>query len=185
MLLPRDDAIDIRVDIRVGNGAETKANDEKKKSGNGGKFSSFFANLRSCFSSPKLATAVTSLLLLGWVQRTTSYANMASFYEEKYGVEPHQRGYISSYQQCLNFLVSSFFIKTLLSAARAKGYMVSDASSCCQKVMSRIDDELQPAVGTLARIESKESPKYVQHVHPRSIAARQLQVCHPEEGPSL
>ena len=130
LLLPRDDAIDIRVDICVGNGAETKANDEKKKSGNGGKFSSFFANLRSCFSSPKLATAVTSLLLLGWVQRTTSYANMASFYEEKYGVEPHQRGYISSYQQCLNFLVSSFFIKTLLSAAGGEKRAAFFAASC-------------------------------------------------------
>lgn len=126
LLLPRDDAIV----IRVGNCAKNKENDEKKKSSSGGKFSSFFANLRSCFSSPNLATAVTSLLLLGWVQRTTSYANMASFYEEKYGVEPHQRGYISSYQQCLNFLVQSLFIKTLLNAAGGERRAAFFAASC-------------------------------------------------------
>ena len=126
LLLPKDDGIE----LSAVNTTKTKHSEETRKSGKGGKFTSFFANLRSCFSSPKLAAAVTSLLLLGWVQRTTSYANMASFYEEKYGVEPHQRGYISSYQQCLNFLVQSLFIKTLLSAAGGERRAAFFAASC-------------------------------------------------------
>ena len=77
--------------------------------------SSFFANLSTCFSSGALASAVTSLLLYGWASRTTSYANMASFYEEKYGIEPYTRGYIKSYQMGLNIIVQSFFVKILLS----------------------------------------------------------------------
>jgi len=115
MLLPSSD---YEINSPVKNDTKTIEDDEKRRRRrNGGNFSSFFANLKSCFSSPKLAAAVASLLLLGWVQRTTSYTNMASFYEEKYGVEPHQRGYISSYQQCLNFLVQSLFIRALLSKA--------------------------------------------------------------------
>lgn len=77
--------------------------------------SSFFANLKTCFSSKILASVVTSLLLYGWVARTTSYANMASFYEEKYGIEPYARGYIKSYQMCLAFIVQSFLVRGLLS----------------------------------------------------------------------
>ena len=81
------------------------------------KYSSFVANLKTCLTSFKLASVVISSLLFGWVTRTTSYANMTSFYEEKYGIEPHFRGYIKSYQQCLSFIVQSFILKHLLSAA--------------------------------------------------------------------
>mmetsp|Transcript_6328 Transcript_6328/g.13229 ORF Transcript_6328/g.13229 Transcript_6328/m.13229 type:complete len:484 (+) Transcript_6328:179-1630(+) len=91
----------------------TKMSSSKSK----GRFSSFFANLKACFSSTTLASVVIALVLFGWVKRTTSYANMASFYEEKYGIEPHQRGYLSSYQQILNFVVQYFFVRALLSAA--------------------------------------------------------------------
>lgn len=107
VLLPADDDESIAHD------------DTKKKSGQkgGGKFSSFTSNLKTCFSSSTLASIVASQLLYGWVTRTTSYSNMASFYEEKYGVEPHYRGYIKSYQQGLNFMVQTFFLRTLLSAS--------------------------------------------------------------------
>ena len=81
------------------------------------KFSSFFQNLRACFSSTALASVVVSRLLFGWVVKTTSYANMASFYEEKYGIEPHQRGFLSSYQQSISFFVQSFLVKYLLTSA--------------------------------------------------------------------
>ena len=81
------------------------------------KYSSFVANLKTCLTSFKLASVVISSLLFGWVTRTTSYANMTSFYEEKYGIEPHFRGYIKSYQQCLSFIVQSFILKHLLSTA--------------------------------------------------------------------
>ena len=79
------------------------------------KYSSFMSNLRMCVSSPELASVVGSLVLFGWVTRTTSYQSMSSFYEEKYLMQPHQRGYLKSYQQTLNFIVQNFFIGTLLS----------------------------------------------------------------------
>ena len=83
----------------------------------GKRFAKLTANLRTCFGSAELAAVVTSLLLYGWVVRTTSYANMASFYEEKYEIEPHFRGYIKSYQQFLGFLVQSFCVRALLTAS--------------------------------------------------------------------
>eukprot|EP00985_Skeletonema_marinoi_P006536 scaffold2818_cov133-Skeletonema_marinoi.AAC.22 len=104
VLLPRDDSLD-------------KSTNTKKPSSRMGKYSSFLENLKACFASKKLASVVVSLLLFGWVTRTTSYANMASFYEEKYGIEPHFRGYIKSYQQCLGFVIQTFFLRYLLSAS--------------------------------------------------------------------
>ena len=69
--------------------------------------------------------------------RATSYANMSSFYEEKYDIEPHFRGYIKSYQMFLNFLVQSFLVKTLLSrlggesnAASIAAFTMSLATFC-------------------------------------------------------
>lgn len=41
---------------------------------------------------------------------------MGSYYEELYGLEPHQRGYVSSYQQLLNFGVQSVMVKPLLAS---------------------------------------------------------------------
>lgn len=112
ILLPADD--------------DSEEKNKKTKDGSGlkgaGKITSFTANLKTCFSSFELATVVISLLLFGWVTRTTSYASMASFYEEKYGVEPHVRGYLKSYQQFLNFLVQSFFVRALLNASGGERY---------------------------------------------------------------
>ncbi|KAL3790034.1 hypothetical protein HJC23_011390 [Cyclotella cryptica] len=110
VLLPSDDTNSSKTKNDSSCGNDT-ANVNKKKLN----LSSFFANLKTCFSSSTLASVVISLLLYGWVARTTSYANMASFYEEKYGIEPYARGYIKSYQQGLNLLVQSFFVRTLLS----------------------------------------------------------------------
>jgi hypothetical protein len=62
---------------------------------------------------------------------------MASFYEEKYGIEPHARGYIKSYQMCLNFLIQSFLVQALLSlcggernAACIAAFTLSFATFC-------------------------------------------------------
>ncbi|KAL9186198.1 hypothetical protein ACHAXT_005436 [Thalassiosira profunda] len=98
---------------------ESNATIEKRESGlkEGGKFASFGRNLKACFGSSALASVVISSLLFGWTASTTSYANMASFYEEKYGLEPHYRGFIKSYQQGLNFVVQSFLLRTVLAAA--------------------------------------------------------------------
>ena len=40
---------------------------------------------------------------------------MGSYYEDMYGIEPHHRGYIQSYQRILGFIVQSAFIGPLLS----------------------------------------------------------------------
>ena len=110
VLLPREEWND----VTNSNNTMTEKNKDTAKEKEL-KMSSFVTNLKTCFSSKSLASVVTSLLLYGWLTRATSYANMASFYEEKYGIEPHIRGYIKSYQGILNLLVQSFLVKTLLS----------------------------------------------------------------------
>lgn len=78
------------------------------------KFSSFTSDLKACFSSPILASAITSMLLFTWVTRATSYATMASYYEQMFGMEAHHRGYLSSYQQTLSFLIQSFLVAPII-----------------------------------------------------------------------
>jgi len=90
----------------------TTMNKSKTTKNGSGKF---ITNLKQCFSSSLLASVVISNLLFGWVTRTTSYSSMSTFYEEKYNVEPHVRGYLKSYQQLLNFIVQSFLLRTLLT----------------------------------------------------------------------
>jgi hypothetical protein len=75
---------------------------------------SFASNLKTCFVSPALGSAIISMLLFTWFTRATSYANMASYYEEMYGMETHHRGYLSSYQQGLRFAVNSFLVGPLI-----------------------------------------------------------------------
>lgn len=75
----------------------------------------FWMNLKECFSSQALASVITATLLFSWVNRATSYASMGSYYEDMYGMEPHHRGYIQSYQQVLGFIVQSVLIGPLLS----------------------------------------------------------------------
>ena len=74
---------------------------------------SFVTNLQACFSSQALGSVVVSLLLFSWFTRATSYATMASYYEQMYGMEPHHRGYLSSYQSILSFLIQSFLVGPL------------------------------------------------------------------------
>ncbi|KAL7487919.1 hypothetical protein ACHAW6_013505, partial [Cyclotella cf. meneghiniana] len=136
VLLPTDDLKTSKT-INAKENQESSGNDTSNDGKKKLKLSSFFANLKTCFGSSALASVVISLLLYGWVARTTSYANMASFYEEKYSIEPHARGYIKSYQQCLNFLVQSFLVRTLLSvfggernAACIAAFAMSVATFC-------------------------------------------------------
>lgn len=75
----------------------------------------FWMNLKSCFSSQALGSVITATLLFSWVNRATSYASMGSYYEDMYGMEPHHRGYIQSYQQVLGFIVQSSLIGPLLA----------------------------------------------------------------------
>ena len=92
---------------------EHVSSDPEKKSQKS--LTSFISNLRACFSSKLLGSVISSLLIFTWVTRATSYATMASYYEEMYGLEPHQRGYLSSYQQSLSFVVQSALVGPLLT----------------------------------------------------------------------
>lgn len=80
-------------------------------------FEKFRCNLRSCFSSKSLASIIISLLLYGWMTRATSYHSLGDFYEEKYGIETHQRGYLSSYKSVLSFVIQGALIRPLLNIA--------------------------------------------------------------------
>jgi MFS family permease len=75
---------------------------------------SFVSNLKTCFSSYTLGTVVCASLVVTWVTRATNSNNLSSFYEDLYGLEPHQRGYISSYQQILGFFIEYSFIAPVL-----------------------------------------------------------------------
>ena len=74
----------------------------------------FWENLKSCFTSRSLASIVASLLMFSWMFRATSYSSMGSYYEDMYGVEPHARGYIQSYQRIWAFIVQSTLIQPAL-----------------------------------------------------------------------
>lgn len=71
-------------------------------------------NLRSCFSSALLGSLVCASLVVTWVTKATNSNNLSSFFEDLYGLEPHYRGYISSYQQMMGFVIDSFFIRSFL-----------------------------------------------------------------------
>lgn len=78
---------------------------------------SFWENIKSCYSSKSLASIVGSLLIFSWIFRATSYSSMGSYYEDMYGVEPHTRGYIQSYQRVWAFIVQSSLIQPVLERA--------------------------------------------------------------------
>jgi MFS family permease len=73
-----------------------------------------FSNLKQCFTSKQLGSAVLATLLMTWVTKATNYSQLGSFYEEMYGLEPHHRGYISSYQQALQFVVNVWLVTPVM-----------------------------------------------------------------------
>jgi MFS family permease len=74
-------------------------------------------NLRCCFGSRALGSAVATKLLLTWITKATNYSQLGSFYEDMYNLQPHHRGYISSYQQLLQFVVNVRLITPVLEWA--------------------------------------------------------------------
>jgi MFS family permease len=72
-------------------------------------------NLQAAFSSRALGAVVASRLVFTFVTRATSYSQLGSFYEDMYGLEPHHRGYISSYQQLLGFVVQAVLVGPILA----------------------------------------------------------------------
>lgn len=87
---------------------------KNSKSVNNKQRQSFWANLKSCFSSKALGSVIAAMLIFSWVDRATSYSSMGGYYEDMYGVEPHHRGYIQSYQRVLGFVVQSSLVGPLL-----------------------------------------------------------------------
>jgi hypothetical protein len=78
------------------------------------KVKTLIKNIKSCFSSEQLTSVVLSILLYYWISSATSYASMATYYEQMFGIEPHQRGYIRSYTSVLSLLFQTFFVRTTL-----------------------------------------------------------------------
>lgn len=75
---------------------------------------SVLQKLKSCFSSHNLGSVVLARLIFTWVAKATNYSQLGNFYEDMYGLEPHQRGYISSYQQFLQFVVQSTLVAAVM-----------------------------------------------------------------------
>ena len=95
-----------------------RANSEAKSTNNRSiknTVASLIGNTKTCFTlSPVLTCTVLAKLIFTWVYKATSYSQLGSFYEDMYGLEPHHRGYIQSYQQCLMFLMQSFAVQPVL-----------------------------------------------------------------------
>mmetsp|Transcript_6519 Transcript_6519/g.9538 ORF Transcript_6519/g.9538 Transcript_6519/m.9538 type:complete len:492 (-) Transcript_6519:183-1658(-) len=92
------------------------------------KLGSFRSNLRSCFTSKSLTAAIISLLLFNWVTRATSYQSISSFYEDMYGIETHQRGYLTSYRSLLTFFIQNSLVRPLLEKAGSESHAAVYAS---------------------------------------------------------
>ena len=101
---------------------DVDVDDDKKRTSQNNQSTSAIGRIRSnfqaCFHSSNacLASTVVALLLFHWVSRTTSYKNISTYYEVQYGTEPHQRGYLQSYQSALSFVVQSSLIQPILHA---------------------------------------------------------------------
>lgn len=88
-----------------------KGQSDKSKDKEG---TNIWTNLKSCFSSRALASIVMGKLLVAFVIRATNSHQLGSFYEEMYGMQRHQRGYLSSYEKCLQFIVQSMLVSRVL-----------------------------------------------------------------------
>lgn len=108
-VLLKDDIEDDSLAAQSHDDDRSRQNEGKKKSVD------FWTNIKACFSSPALGSVIATMLVFSWVNRATSYSSMGSYYEDMYGMEPHHRGYIQSYQQILGFIVQSSLIAPLLS----------------------------------------------------------------------
>lgn len=95
---------------RVNNdhGHNSKNNLKGKREG------TIWLNLKSCFSSRTLASVVVGKLFVAFVIRATNSQQLGSYYEEMYGLERHQRGYLSSYEKALQFVVQSMLVNRVL-----------------------------------------------------------------------
>lgn len=106
---------------------EEESHDKKKEKSEQSAAKRILSNFQACFRSGNqcLASTVMALLLFQWVFKTTSYKNISTYYETHYGMEPHQRGYMQSYQSALSFIVQSSLVKPILQ------YMGGEVNAAC------------------------------------------------------
>jgi MFS family permease len=97
------------------NSQATNHADEKKKEKRQFTIASVVKNFQVVFSSRTLGAVVVSRLLYTFVMRTTSFSQLGSFYEDMYGLEAHHRGFISSYQQFVSFVVQAALVGPLVA----------------------------------------------------------------------
>jgi MFS transporter, DHA1 family, tetracycline resistance protein len=71
---------------------------------------SLLSNFSSCWQSRSLMTTVAAQLLFTWVQKATNSSQLGSFYEDMYGLQPHHRGYVSSYQELIKFVTQALLV---------------------------------------------------------------------------
>ena len=96
-------------------GADTKKAEDGSKRKKLSTWGSISKNLQAAFSSRALGAVVASRLICTFVTRATSYSQLGSFYEDMYGLEPHNRGYISSYQSFLSFIVQAVLVGPIMT----------------------------------------------------------------------
>jgi hypothetical protein len=90
---------------------EEKSNKFISKSERNGHDKSIVHNLKACFASRALGSVVVVRLIITWVTQSMNYNQLSNFWESMYdGLESHHRGYISSYQQALQFVVQSAMV---------------------------------------------------------------------------
>jgi hypothetical protein len=87
---------------------------KKRSPSSSSKINILWSNLQSCFASRQLAAAVLIRLLVAFCLRATSSDQLGSYYEEMYGLERYQRGYLSSYGQVLQLFVQSLLVSKVL-----------------------------------------------------------------------
>ena len=52
-----------------------------------------------------------STIVYHFLTRATSYTSMGNYYEQMYGIQSHQRGYLRSYQSVLSLIIQTFGLK--------------------------------------------------------------------------
>ena len=86
-----------------------KSNIKKKKS----------ASLSSIFTwEESLKYIGMSTVLYHFLMRATSYTSMGNYYEQMYGIQSHQRGYLRSYQSVLSLIIQTFGLKYFVKQER-------------------------------------------------------------------
>jgi hypothetical protein len=128
--MPKEDPEDNDSDSEGETNSDKETSQQKQSAAAASGFQRILTNFHACFhsSNPCLTSVVSALLLFQWVMRTTSYKNIATYYETRYGTEPYQRGYLQSYQSALTFVVQSSLVRPILKWVGGEVYAACGAA---------------------------------------------------------